>query len=82
MEITKEHARQIERIASDMECPNDFVCRTSGYENLCKIRLIAGGQLVECLEENARRGKFELPFGNSTLCKCPLRRYIAKNLQR
>lgn len=82
MEITKEHAMQIERIASYMECPNDFVCRTSEYENLCKIRLIASDQLVECLEKNARIGKFELPFGNSTLCKCPLRRYIAKNLHR
>jgi hypothetical protein len=82
MEITEEHQRQIERIASDMECPNDFVCRTSGLENLCRTRLIASGQLVECLEENPRRGKFEVPFGHSSLCKCPLRRYIAKNFHR
>lgn len=82
MEITKEQARQIDRIAGDMECPSDFVCRTSEFEDLCKIRLIANGQLLECLEENAGRGKFEVPFGDSSLCKCPLRRYISKNLHR
>ena len=82
MEIAKEQERQIERIAGDTECPSDFVCSTSKFEDLCKIRLIANGQLVECLEENIGRGKFKLPFGNSYLCKCPLRRYIAKNLHR
>lgn len=78
MEITKEHKRQIERITSGMECPKDFECYTSGFENLCKTRLIADNQLVECLEDNGC--KFALAFGDSTICKCPLRRYIAKNL--
>ena len=80
MEITKEQARQIERIASEMECPEDFKCRKSGFENLCKTKLIAGDQLVECLEES--RCKFALTFGNSAFCKCPLRRYIAINLRK
>ncbi|NIP27111.1 MAG: hypothetical protein GWN67_28955 [Phycisphaerae bacterium] len=82
MEITKEQERQIDRIAGDMECPNGFVCRISKFEDLCKTRLIANGQLVECLEENNGRGKFKLPFGDSSLCKCHLRIYIAKNLHR
>lgn len=79
MEITKEQARQIERITSETKCPEDFKCRKSGFEDLCKIKLVADHQLVECLEENKCR--FALPFGNSVFCKCPLRRYIAMNFR-
>ena len=80
MEITKEHARQIERITRDMECPKDFACHKSGFERLGKTRLIAEGQRVDCLEENARLCKFAVRFGHLTICECPLRNYIAKNL--
>jgi hypothetical protein len=79
MEITKEQARQIERITSEMECPKDFKCRKSGFENLCKTKLVAGDQLVECLEESKCR--FALTFGASAFCKCPLRIYIARNFK-
>jgi hypothetical protein len=79
MEIAQEHKTQIEQIISEMECPKDFICHKSGFGNLGKSRLIADGQRVECLEENARLCKFALLFGPLTLCECPLRNYIAKN---
>lgn len=79
MEITKEQASQIERIASGMECPKDFKCRKSGFEDLCKTKLVAGNRLVECLEENKCR--FALPFGGSAYCRCPLRIYVAMNFK-
>ncbi len=83
METTQEHKTQIEQIISEMECPKDFVCHKSGFERLGKTRLIAEGQRVECLEENARLlCKFALRFGHLTLCKCPLRNYITKNFHR
>jgi hypothetical protein len=79
MEITQEYKTHIKQIISGMECPKDFVCHKSGFEKLGKSRLIADGQRVECLEENARLCKFALLFGTLTLCKCPLRNYIANN---
>ena len=82
MEITQEHKRQIEKIISEMECPKDFECRTSDFENLGKTRLIADNQLVECMKEDTQLCRFTLPFGNITLCKCPLRKYIAQNFHR
>ncbi len=80
METIQEHKTQIEQIISEMECPKDFVCHKSGFERLGKTRLIADGQRIECLEENARLCKFALLFGPLTICKCPLRNYIAMNL--
>ncbi len=80
MEITQEHKTTIEQIISEMECPKDFACHKSGFESMGKTRLVADGLRVECLEENARLCKFALHFGHLTICECPLRNYIAKNL--
>ena len=80
MEITQEHKGHIEKIINEMECPKDFICLESGFENLNKIKFIADGERIECLGENPLRCKFALCYGSLTLCQCPLRNYIAKNL--
>jgi len=80
MEIIQRHKTQIEQIISEVECPKDFACHKSGFESIGKTRLIADGQRIECLEENARLCKFALLFGPLVICECPLRNYIAKNL--
>ena len=82
MEISQEHERQIEKIISEMECPKDFECRNSDFENLGKTELIADNQLVECMNEENKLCLFSLSFGHIFLCKCPLRNYIAKNFYR
>ncbi len=79
MEITPEHKGPIEQIISEMECPKDFICYESGFENLSKIKLIADGERIVCLGENPLRCKFTLCYGSLTLCQCPLRNYVAKN---
>jgi hypothetical protein len=79
MEITQEHKGPIEQIISEMECPKNFVCYKSGFENLSKIKLIAGGERIVCLEEEQLRCKFALFYGSLMLCQCPLRNYIARN---
>ncbi len=82
MEITQEHKTQIEEIISGMECQKDFKCYKSGFENLCKTQIFRDGELVECLEESSQLCKFSFNFGLGYFCKCPLRRYIAKNFNR
>jgi hypothetical protein len=79
MEITQEHKGHIEQIISEMECPKDFICYESGFENLNKIKLIADGERIECLGGEQLRCKYALFYGSLTLCQCPLLNYIAKN---
>ncbi len=82
MEITQEHKTQIEEIISGIECPKDFECYKSGFENLCKTRIFQDGEVVECLGESLRLCKFSFNFWFGYFCKCPLRRYITKNFNR
>lgn len=82
MEITQEHKTQIEEIINGMDCPKDFKCYKSGFEDLCKTSILADGGVVECLEERSQSCKFSFDFGYGYFCKCPLRRYIAKTFRR
>ena len=80
--MEEEHKKQIEKIISGMECPKDFTCYKSGFEDLCKAKDIGIESFLECLEENPRDCKFLLSFGYGYLCHCPLRCYIAKKLRK
>lgn len=79
MEITQEHKGPIEKIISEMICPKNFKCYESDFEKLSKIKLIAGGERIVCLEEDQLRCKHALFYGSLILCQCTLRNYIAKN---
>ncbi len=79
MEITPEHKGHIEKIISEMECPKNFICYESGFENLGNIKLIADGERIECLGGEQLKCKYALCYGKLTICQCPLRNYIAKN---
>jgi hypothetical protein len=82
MEITKEHRTQIEEIVSGMECPKDFKCYKSGFESLYKIKIFREGELVECIDPRSSLCKLSFCFGRGHFCKCPLRKYIARNFYR
>lgn len=81
MEITQEHECRIQEIMGEMQCPRDFKCYKSGFENLGKVRIIGGGKLVECLEENRQPCDLGFVFGYGYFCDCPLRKYIAENFK-
>ena len=80
MNVSQEHQVQIEEIIRDMECPKDFDCYKSGFENLCEVRNFRNGELSECLDPKSWLCKFSFSFGNGHYCKCRLRKYIAKHL--
>lgn len=79
IEITQKHTAEIEEIRSSMDCPKDFECYKSGFEVLCKIYIFKQGDVLECLEKDQLPCELGFPFGNGLFCKCPLRKYIAKN---
>ena len=79
--MEKDHKRQIEEILGGMQCPKDFSCYKSGFENLCKAKDIGIESFLECLEKKPQDCKFSISFGNSYFCQCPLRVYLAKKLK-
>lgn len=82
MEIDQQHKRQIEKIISQMQCSKDFKCYRQKFTNLSKVRDIGMETFVECLEEQPQQCEFLTPFGYKYFCKCPLRVYVAKNLEK
>lgn len=82
MQITVKHQKDIERIITDIECPKDFVCYQSEFEHVCKAKDIGLENYLDCLGEatSTMLCPFSLSFGNSYMCRCPLRVYLAKNL--
>ena len=82
MEITQEHDNKIQEIMRGMQCPTDFECYKSGFENLSRAGIVGNAIMVMCLEEKAKTCNYGLSYGYSYICKCPLRNYIAKNFNR
>jgi len=71
---------QMRQIADRIRCPKGFECINSNLQNLCKARLVADGQLLECVSDSPGGCPFKITFVGKSLCKCQLRFFIAKNL--
>jgi hypothetical protein len=80
--MEQDHKKQIEEIIGKIECPKDFKCYKSGFDNLCLAKDIGIESFLECLERNPQKCKFSFSFGLSYFCQCPLRVYIAKKLKK
>jgi len=80
--ISNEQIREIERIMDSMKCPKDFVCYKSGFKNLCKVKNVGEGKIIECSPENQGPCMYRFTFTGKIFCKCPLRHHIARNLKR
>lgn len=79
-EISNEQIREIERIMDSMKCSKGFICYTSGFKDLCKVKKVGEGKIIECSPENKDPCTYRFTFTGKIFCKCPLRHYIAKNL--
>jgi hypothetical protein len=77
-----QHRRELESILADVYCPKLEQCYTTGLEILCKARDIGLQSLVECLEEYPDKCPFSLSLAGLVCCKCPVRVYIAKTLNK
>jgi hypothetical protein len=71
-----------EEIMEGMQCPKDFKCTRFTLEELCKAADIGKENCLECLERVPCDCPFVIDFGYARLCRCPLRVYIAKNLEK
>ncbi len=82
MVIAQEHKLCIENIMQGMDCPRDFDCHQSGFENLAEVGIVGDFKMIECLGERGHTCEFGFSFGLGVICKCPLRIFIAKNYHR
>lgn len=78
MLIAKEHRKKIDDIVVKMHCPHDFPCYKSEFKKLSRIRMLVDGEVIECLEDKRNLCEYGMSFGNTYLCTCPLRKYVAK----
>lgn len=65
-----------------LECPKDFVCYTSGFQNLCRAKDIGLESFLLCLEVNPLDCKFSLEYGGLFICRCLPRNRIKKELKK
>ncbi len=82
MVIAPEDREQIEDIMEGMDCPRDFECYRSDFENLAEVGIVGDFKMIECIEERGHTCEFGSSFGLGVICRCPLRHYIAKNYHR
>ena len=82
MDLSQGTISEVEQIIDTFECPLDFRCYKSDFEELCNAIIIGNGKLVECTDEMAANCKFSYPFGDGYFCNCPLRVYVAKTLKK
>jgi hypothetical protein len=82
MLMTQEHRKKIDEIITGMHCPHDFRCYKSKFKKLSRIRMLVDGEVIECLEDKLCLCEHAMSFGDSYLCICPLRKYVAKHFGR
>jgi hypothetical protein len=72
----------IEEIINGLKCPKNFRCYTSKFKSLCRAKDVGLKSFVACMDRDSLGCKFAILFGGLCFCQCPLRVYVAKNLQK
>jgi hypothetical protein len=82
MTIDDEHEKELREIIDGLQCPKNFQCYRSGFENLCKARALeTEPPMLICCEKHPQKCTFLNVAGGFT-CECPLRVYIAEKLKK
>jgi hypothetical protein len=71
---------ELKKILGGVQCPRDFYCYKSKYNSLSKEEAIGAKSFLICLEEKLQECTFVISSDNHFWCKCPLRNYIANEL--
>ena len=78
MAIAQDNRLEMDRIRDSLCCEKGFPCCDADFSLAGKVKVIAGGRLLDCLEADAVKCRCALPFGDGFFCRCPLRKYIAQ----
>lgn len=80
--MERDAKKEIEKIMGNLECPKDFKCYRSGFEDLCKAKVVGTENHLLCLEEEPTSCTFSVFVGNTYYCQCPLRIYLTLKLNK
>lgn len=80
--MNQQRKSEIEEIMKGMKCPEDFSCYRTGFRNLCKAKDFGIETILECLEEGPEECSYAYSFGHLHFCKCPMRNFIARKLNK
>jgi len=76
--------RRIQEIMNRIDCPDDFECYKSGFENLCPQEVtecnVTADSQHRCTEDNMRQCPMRVSSSRDYCCRCPLRIYVATYL--
>ncbi|MCP4452665.1 MAG: hypothetical protein GY809_14480 [Planctomycetes bacterium] len=68
----------IEGQMKKQRCEKGFSCCTSGFNDLCRARVLRNGKTVKCLEPKKTSCAYRISTLFKRLCQCPIRIHIAK----
>ncbi len=80
--MREEVKRKIADIMGEMHCPKNFICAESGFNELCRMIDIGLESYLVCLDPDPTQCKFALSYDHKYYCRCPLRVYISKVLEK
>ena len=84
MELAESYEREIERIKAAVDCSRGFRCCTgSECGNKRPAKVYGGANLVQCEEADRMACTVSPAFCRDVVfCRCPLRRYLALELNK
>lgn len=65
-----------------LQCPKNFKCYKKKYDELCKAEYFGETKVLHCLEEEPQSCTFSLSFNDIYYCQCPLRNFIAEEIDK
>ncbi len=86
MELTPEQEADVQKIMAEIDCPRNFHCYESGFEDLAPVQVMSDNAVV-CPKAKEYFCPMAISFGlngilSIMLCRCLLRRYAAMELGR
>ena len=84
MELVENCEREIERLKAVTDCPKGFrCCKRSGSGDAPPVKVYGGANLIQCEEGDRMDCSLSPVFCRDIVfCRCPLRRYLALELNK
>lgn len=73
---------EVRNIIGDINCPRKFRCVEPESNNLCGAMDIGMETYLQCLDRNPMDCSFSIAFADTFFCRCPLRIYLKKNINK
>jgi len=77
-----EDRKTLEQLQAQVQCTKGFQCTYATLDTLCAGHYHPDTDILECLDKSEPACSMARPFGCTSVCTCPARRFIAKNIDR